>query len=264
MSSATLDAGLLLILTAGVLYVIAGVLVARRRHVGDPEERRALAFFALFWIAMGAWGLLDGLWGMGVVHLGLDGVALAATVLHLKVLAAVLGFLGLVYYLAYLYSGRSELLVPLAVAYVGVLAVVEWYYNMRGPTGVRPGTWGVGLVYRNPGEPAWYLVVALLFGPPIVAAVLYANLLRVVDAPGARLRVAVISVAFATLFGSYAFSWTLGGWFWWGFAEKVLAVGANLAVLVVVAPPGWLQDRWQLEPFGARARGAERFSRDGA
>lgn len=221
----TLLASSVLGLGVALLYGAVGWRVAHRGAGQVP-----LRLFALFWVGMAAYGLLDAGWALCVAW---PGVPLAASlvVLHLKILAAVAGFGGLVAYLLAIYTGRERVTWVVLAAYAALFVLVTYFYAWRGPVDQHLTTWGASLDYARPGGAFQKLVVVLLFVPPALSAVAYAALLRVVDEPAARRRVAATAASLAVLFAGLTLGWLNGTLPWWGLFEKVLALSAALGVL---------------------------------
>lgn len=213
------------------LYAAVGLRVAAR-----GASRLPLRLFALFWTGMAAYALLDAAWALAVASLDVP-LAASLVVLHLKIIAAVTAFAGLVAYLLAIYSGRERVTWVVLGAYLLVFVVVTYFYVWRGPVDHHLTTWGASLDYARPGGLFQQAVVVLLFVPPALSAVAYAFLLRVVHEPRARLRVAATSAALVILFAGLTLGWLNGKWPWWGLAEKVLAVTAALVVLWTMREP---------------------------
>lgn len=228
-----------------VLYLFVGRRLWRR---GDGAAAGGWRLFALFWMGMGTWGLVDGLWPLLYVA-GLAPFPVAVGLLHLKVLASVAAFYGLVAYLASVYTGRPEAARWLAPAYAGILLATSAFYVWKGPVGQHPGTWGMRLDYavQDPGM-VWWAVVGLLFLPPIVASIAYAALYRLAPGPEARFRVALTSASFLGLFGPVFVAWGLGGAYWWPLMEKLLGLAVAGCILLALHPPRLLRERWARPP----------------
>lgn len=221
----SLAASSLLSMGVAVLYVAVGQRIARRGATHLP-----LRLFAVFWTGMAAYGLLDASWALAVAT-GSVPLAVSLVVLHLKIAAAVTAFGGLVAYLLAIYTGRENVTWLVLGAYLALFAVVTYFYVWRAPVGQHLTTWGASLDYAREGGLFQKVVVVLLFVPPGLCAVAYAMLLRVVEEPHARRRVAATSAALVVLFASLTLGWLNGKLPWWGIAEKVLALGAALVVL---------------------------------
>lgn len=211
------------------LGVVSWAVAARLARRGRDESRLGWGLLSTFWGGMAAYVLLDSLWAIGVV-LDMVPLPVAITVLHLKVVSATVGFFGLVAYLLLVYTGRRGTVRLVAVAYVGIYLLTLYYYTWRGPVGQHVGNWGASLDYAREGGAFQDVVVLLLFVPPCLSAIAYAFLLRHVRDREARLRVTTMSVSLIVLFAGLTMGWLNGRLPWWGLAEKILALGAVVAL----------------------------------
>ena len=228
-----------------VLYLVVGRILWRR---GEGPAAQGWRLFALFWLGMGTWGLADGLWPL--LHtVGLAPFPVAVGLLHLKVLASVAAFYGLVAYLASVYTGKPRAARWLLPAYAAIFLATTAFYVWKDPVSQVPGTWGMRLNYavQDPGM-LWWAVVGLLFLPPILASVAYAALYRLAPGPEARFRVALTSASFMGLFGPVFVAWGLGGHYWWPLSEKLLGLAVAGCILVALHPPRALRERWARPP----------------
>lgn len=212
-----------LALAGAVVYALIGARYARLAR-RTPMQ----APFALFWLGIAAYGLADGAWGLAV-PLAQPPLASGVLVLHLKILAGCAAFFGLVYYLAYLYTGRFHLIWPLLVLYAGVFVVVTYSYVARDPVGQEVRAWGGGLTYANEGGILSKVAYALLFAPPLAGALAYGALLPRAATREQRLRIIATSAAFAVLFGGMLLGWMTNVVPGWPLLEKALAVAAGAA-----------------------------------
>ena len=227
----TVLAASLFAMGGAVVYAAVGLRVARR-----GAARLPLRLFGVFWTGMAAYALLDASWALAVASWDVP-LAVSLVVLHLKIVAAVTAFGGLVAYLLAIYTGRERVTWLVLGAYLGLLVLVTYFYVWRGPVDQHLTTWGASLDYARPGGLFQQVVVVLLFVPPALCAVAYAFLLRVVREPRARMRVLATSTALAVLFAGLTLGWLNGKWPWWGLAEKVLAIAAALVVLWTLREP---------------------------
>lgn len=231
MPAATLLVGSLVGLAASLAYLGIGL-----RIPAPPSQsaRAALAAFRAYWIGLAAYGALDAGWSLAVALGGTD-LDVAVVVLQLKVLAGVLAFYGLVFYVGAIYTG-SLVRVLVRGFYAALLVFVIYVYWWRAPLGVVAEPWSAALRYANDGAPYTTMVI-LLFVPPLLAAIAYASLVRhAADAPTRR-RIVVVSASLAVFFGGTLAGWLVSGWLWWGLVEKLLALAAGLAVYVALSRP---------------------------
>lgn len=238
-------------IVGGSLYLAVGSLLLARNPPGRSPEVDPLWFFALFWISIGTYGLLNAVWTASFLGGGAPPLGVAVAILQLKILTGVAGFYGLVAYLLSIYLGDRRVPQWLAIGYAGIYLVVDLFYQWRVPVGQHAATWGATLDYANPQGPLWGVVVVLLFVPPLLSTLAYAWLYTIVNHRGQKVRVAVISVSLAVLFMGLLLGWLSSAIPAWGLIEKLLAVAANLAVLAVVWPLPSLGRRLDLEGLGS-------------
>lgn len=213
------------------LYFATGALVLRRRRdTGVP----AFAWFALFWLGVGTYGLAEAAWSLAWLA-GAHGLWLGLLVLQVKIFASVSAFLGLVAYVALLVTGRRRLLRPLVAAYALLFLATETFYLWKGPIGQRVGLWGMRLDYvQTSVEPWWTMLLVALFVPPMLAALAYASLARIADDPILRRRIGLMALALLGFFGPLLLGWMSGNIPWWGLAEKGLSLLTALAGLAAM------------------------------
>lgn len=239
----------LLGIAGGVVYSLIGwryVELARRAHMQ--------AFFALFWLGVGAYGVADAAWSLAVPLLD-PPLAVSLLVLHLKILAGTAGFFGLVYYLAYLYTGRRGLFWPLLALYAVVYGVTTYAYVARHALGQEVRTWGSGLTYANPGGPVSNAAFLLLFAPPLLAALAYGALLPRASDRRRRLRILATSGALAVFFGGLLLGWMTDLVPAWPIVERALAIAAGLVVYACAPRPSECAPRDRAEGPAAAPMG---------
>lgn len=211
-------------LAVGSGYLVAGVLVARRK--------RALSgAFAAFWLGIGTYAVAEAFWVLEWAYGG-GSLALALLVLQVKIVSIVAAFGGLVTHLVGVYTGSRPAVRWTRFAYLLVLLLVEWTYALRQPIGVQGGEWGIRLVYANPQvEPLWTIMLATLMLPPALGAIAYLSLARVADDPRLRRRILLTGAALLLFFVPTFLAWQAGGWPWWGLTEKLLGAATALVML---------------------------------
>lgn len=214
------------LLVSALCLAIARVEGARAARSGEV----AMSWFAMFWALIGVHALVESAWALSLAFLTVP-LVVSVAVLHVKILTGVAAFFGLVYYLLVVYTGRRGLLLPLVLVYLGIFFIVTLHYVARDPIGHETRAWFAGLVYANDGAASWPFVVGLLFAPPLFATGAYALLVRAAADRVQRRRIAVTAFGLGAFFGSYLFGWLNDSWAWWGLAERLIALGAALAVL---------------------------------
>lgn len=226
-----------LAILGGAIYTIVG---ARYLRLSRSSSMQGSA--AAFWLGIGAYGMLDGGWGVLAASVPAP-LALGVTVLQLKILAVSVGFGSWVWYVGYLYTGNARLLWLVAIFYALVFVLTTYSYAARAPIGQEVRTWGTGLVYANPAGVASDVAYGLLFGPPLVATLAYGRLLPRVHDARQKLRVVATGAVLAVFFAGLILGWITGLVPHWPLIEKVLAVVAGITVLAAApevsprAPP---------------------------
>lgn len=255
--SATVLASVLLALPIVGLYFAIGARVLQRRAATGSA---AFGHFALFWVGIGAYGLVEAAWGAlhlaGVRHLGVG-----LLVLHLKILFSVAAFYGLVSYVALVLTGRRRVLAALGAMYLLLFAAAETFYMWKGPVGQHAGVWGLRLDYvQTSVEPWWTLLLVGLFVPPMLAALAYASLAAVAQDDAQRRRILLTGLTFMGFFAPMLAGWMHGGWYWWGLAEKGIGLLTGLAGLTAAMMPTTEEGAGSL----AHLRALRRHQRDAA
>lgn len=201
------------------------------RFVRRAGERSAFLLFALFWFGVAYYALTEALWSLAVPLVD-PPLAVGVTVLHTKLAAGTLGFVGLAAYVTRVYTGRTRL-APIACAYLAVYVFVAYTYVAARPVGQEPQTWRSGLVYANDGGVLGVVANVLLFLPPIVASGFYARLYPRSADPAQRRRILALSLSLAAFFGGVLVGWTLH-LAWWPPVERALGLGTALVALYAV------------------------------
>lgn len=233
MASAQLLLGSALSIAAGLAYWALAVHYARRA----TADARPRALFALFWWGVGFFGVTDGAWSLAVAY-GPPPLWVGVAILHLKVVFGVLGFASLVGFVLYLYRGQAAPLVALATAYVPIYALVAWSYVVQRPVDQQVEGWRAGLVYAESGGTFATIALALLFLPPVIAAVTYAALARRAPDLAHRRRIQATSLAIATFLGTVFIAWLVGAAPWWPPAEKLLGIATASIAWATLARTG--------------------------
>ncbi len=235
-------------LVASVVYGVVAYLVLRRPV--DVGARLARAGFATWWLGIAVVGLASIPSGLGLTfaEYGLGAVRAWIYVIFGAIFVALAG---LVYYLLFLYTGRSEAWRGVALFYVLLFVYLVYLMEGFGPyTGVEDGT--ASLLFEQEHPPLLLLGFSLAISlPPLAAAASYLMLFFKLDDRESRYRILLVSGG-------------LGGWFLYSVLGTVFrfiteteqtyvgtVVGqlvglvAATMVLVAFAPPGrvraWLR-----------------------
>jgi len=252
-------------LVTGIVYAYVARLVLSR-HPSD-EARVANYAFATWWACFGALEFLVAVYSLPS-SLGYRDVAIVTTVLDLLFILIAAAFWGLVYYLAYLYTGSSKTLWPITLFYallaVGLVYLIAWLdvsgFDAQGQ-----------IVCRQPPVPCSGLTpagISILLGlalslPIVGAAIAYGSLYFRATERTQRFRIAITAGSFVLWFGWSTLSSVLG---LSRRAQDLQAAGdpslqhtlslVNSAIALVVPvfvvlayrPPLWLRTRLGVEP----------------
>jgi hypothetical protein len=234
-----------------VVYAAVGVRLTRRQVA--PAARGPAMGFALWWNGLAATGAMAAVFSLAV---GL-GVRDLPGLLALSFLVAVpftLGLAGLVYHLAFLYTGR-KFLWPIVGIY-GAYNALQLANLLRAtPTTVVVEGWRPHVVLDPPTTLAFLvLTLVLLLAPPLLAVVGYATLYARVDDPTSRYRIALLAGSiFAWLVSVLLISQpALARADVWQGATRVVVLVSALAILAAYHPPTWVQRRFGVEALAAR------------
>jgi hypothetical protein len=223
------------LVTAGVLFQVGRLSL---RRVPRGPGRLAVQWFTAFWFAGSA------AIGIQATHsvLALGGILDPGLHMALLVIGAIpltIAPMGLVYYLAYLYTGRTGLLVPLVFAYSAFFAFTMFVYVTQAPWNVVVTSWDVQLVAARPRMALVQTLGAMMALPVLGSTLAYASLLPRVPAGEPRWRVAFVSAAFVVLFGAIGLGFALG--FptqpWYPLTYEIPALAASFLFLMAYAPP---------------------------
>lgn len=230
MAVSTLAIGAALDVASALLSFVAARLVLKRLPADRGHSTEA---FALFWFGVGLVNLLQA--GLATIALGQDpGVALALAVWNVRIVLALVSFSGLVYYLAYVYTGRKSLRTPIILFYVVTLLLMEVWLGLSEPNGTKIGGWRVDLAFANETRTPLYSVVVLCFFlPPLLAAVAYGLTLRFALGPESRRRARWMTFGLAAYFTGLLAGY-LTSWAWWGLVENLLGIAAAGVAIVAM------------------------------
>lgn len=227
MSAPTLVAGSLLGLVVAGLWGSLAILQLRRAAAPGQEPRR---LFAVFWAGIAAHILVESANALAV-GLGVTSLSLGLAALLLKMGTGLVAFFGLVSYMLVVYSGDQRVAQWVALFYAALVPFVLFAYLSRVPVAVEARVWYAGLAYVHAEGLVHAVMVVLLFLPPLACTLCYLLLVRVSDDPAQRRRIVLTSLALSTFFAAFLLGWMNERWYWWGLLERLLAIGASLAVL---------------------------------
>ena len=228
------------------LYLWVAHIVLDRRVEGNG--RLANALFGVWWIALAIAFILIPILNVPTRVFGYRNLALAVTMLNALFILIVAAVWGLVYYLAYLYTGSRRIFWPITAFYVGLAFVLLFLIAWLQPIGFEVS--GRLAYAREPLQGAPAVLLGLLFsGPVVLAALAYGSLFFRVKEAGPRYRVGMVAGAFLFQFGwsmvsgilqlsrRYPDSPTLA------FVSSAIGILAALAILMAFRPPRAIRER---------------------
>lgn len=179
----------------GLGFGLVGRAVALRHP--SAAARAAQLAGALWWAGLGGYLVLQG--GLTIAA-GMDTLDATAYMASRFVAIPLLcgGVWGLVYHLVYLFTGRREAAIPLAILY-GAVALLFFWATFSQPRAVVIGRWLIEVDDSSPVYRAVYLLVGL---PPILASFAYVRLLPRLREPMQRYRAALIGGSIFLYVGS--------------------------------------------------------------
>lgn len=236
-------------LATAAVFAYVGSLM-HRRHVPDAEGRLAMRLFATWWYALATLTAIGGalafLAASGALPFSLHRGVLFALMLPLTV-----ALWGLLYYLVYIFTGKSAWLTPLTAAYLVLYFVLVYAVYYLHPVSSDVGPWRVDMHYeRELSPPVASALLGLLLGPVLVAAIAYGSLFFTARQRSVRYRVGLVSSAFIFWFGSSALAGMtgVGDLAWWPVASRVISLVSTLMVLAAYRPPRALAEKLGVEP----------------
>ena len=252
MSATTLVLNALFYFSAAAIYGFVGARLSTRALSKDAQL--AWTLFAVWWAGLALSSALTGSMSLLAASGKLD-LALYLTVSQFQIFLICVILWGLVYYLAFLFSGRSTLLVPLSLFYVGYYLLLNYFINLSRPDGILVEDWQVQVHYAREVRGLLYgLVIALLLVPQILGAISYLTLLPRLKNRTQRYRVLLVGLAILVWFGSALVASadpTLSHSPAWQATSRLLGLAAALTILAAYLPPRWVRGRFAIESMPA-------------
>jgi hypothetical protein len=241
-------------LLSGCVYLYVAWQLGQRIVASDPA-RLAWRFFVIWWFCLALTTLSTGGENL-LAAFGLVSLPLSITLSYVELLPICLGLLGLLYYLTYLFSGKTRALVPMSILYACFYFLGVYYISASDPIGVVVGRWGTSLAYATRiSGPLFVLVLLLLVFPQIIAGLAYFTLYFRVSDPTQRYRILLVSWSIVIWFGS-GLAGTLidaGDNDLFQLIRRAIGVVAALAILMAYLPPVWIRRRLRVVSPGEEA-----------
>lgn len=233
MSATTLGLAALVDLATAGLLAFTGWHVLQRHPRGPALV--ATRAFSLWWFGL-AWTLLLTAAREGAAAVGAaDALGAVVVPAHATyVVALCVAVWGLLYYLLYLFTGRTGWLWPTAIGY-GVVALAALALSARlEPRGLAVSKWFVGWDYGDAaaGGPFVLLTFALLLVPQLAAAIAYATVARRAEDPILRSRIHRVSLALIVWLGLSFFApfLQLGRFEAWAAGGRIVGLAAAVVI----------------------------------
>lgn len=234
----------LAVLCAGIYYYVGRVL--SRRQQTSPGAGLAWLMFVIWWYALAAatlsGGILNLLGAFGIVNL-----YLFTTITLMNLLTICVALFGLMFYLLYLFTGSSRLLVSLGLFYFLYYALLVYFIQASDPIGVTVNRWNTTLENQNVIRGPLYLIaLSLLVFPQIIGSLAYFMLFFQVKAPTQKYRILLVSWSIIIWFMS-SFLASISGFSnqdWWQVVSRLIGLVAALTILFAYQPPSWIKRRF--------------------
>jgi hypothetical protein len=239
--AATLWLALLIAWSTSTLFLVLGLGLLGRPATSEGP-RLANVLFAVWWIGLAASNAIT---GMRILLVALDmPLTLFVGLQFVNAAAVTMGLAGLLYYLLFLFTGRSFLLWPLVVFYA---LFCGWIIRSTGtwsPVGVEVSATGAALLYEHPIDGTFRLLALLaLVGPQLVAVAALFALATRLPPSASRVRLLTVAGAIALWFGAVFALPVTGDATVAQVARLLVTLVAGALVLAVHYPPSWLRER---------------------
>ena len=243
---------------AGYAFATAALFMFVGRKAGRPDAQGsdllALSMFRVWWLGVAIFLFIGGLLSL-LDGQGLAGGPLGFSVAVLSMLAVCVAVWGLVFYVTYLYTGKTKSFL-LGLTFYAVIFGGMVFALASDATGMELAAWHQSVVRLAilTGPLLSGIIVAFLI-PALVALAGYAGLYRRVKSPAQRFRLGLSIGSLIIWFGLAILAWA-GGFadsLPWVYLGRLLALAAALGVLIAYRPPRWVAQRLQLVPEAAAA-----------
>lgn len=246
MVEATLLAASLLTYAVATVYAYVGWRLSKEA-APSAGSRRALLFFALWWLATSVNQYLGSTLYLAAAF-GYTDLALQLAYVVVQRLLLAVSLVALMHYLVYLQTGRD--VTPWLAAFYGaywVLAVYE--VIQREPLAAMSYGWRTDLVYASPSLVAFQLLQLLIIVPPVVGALALFRLYRRVEGAGRRLRIAMLGIGFVVWWTTAVVAGNPRTFdiAWLQVANRVIGIVVAMGIFYAYVPTAWMRLRYSLE-----------------
>jgi hypothetical protein len=231
-------------LCAGIYFYVGRVLSRRRQNSSGASM--AWLMFVTWWYALALATLSGGVLSlMGAI--GIIGLALYTTITIINLLTTCAALFGLMFYLLYLYTGKTSLIWPIGISYFFYYGLLVYIVEASDPVGVTVNRWNTSLQSKNVIQGPLYLIALfLLVFPQIIGSLAYFMLVFQVKAKTQRYRIVLVSWSIIIWFLS-SFLASISGLSqqdWWQIASRLIGLGAAFTILFAYQPPSWVKRRF--------------------
>jgi hypothetical protein len=237
------------LLTVGLCFFIAAQL--RSRKLTDSGDKLAWTAFRVWWWGLGATTLVS-LLNVIFPVLGLSDLALYVVLAQINILLISIALWGLLFYLVYLYTGKRNLALPIAIFYSLFFILLVAYVLWLQPIGLTVEEGRAVVQYANEISPAYTLaLILLILVPQLLAGLAYFTLYFRVRERAQKYRVLLVSISIFVWFGSplLASMLSFNDLSWWPFASRLITLLSALVIYWAYYPPGFIQNRLGVQPI---------------
>ena len=211
------------------------------RQKVSPESQTAVTLFGLWWFSLSVYAVVGATTDL-LAAVGVETFAVAIAFHYMQMIALCIGLWGLVYYVAFLFTGKRGLLLPLAIFYSLYYAVLLFIVTLGRPSNVVIETWRSGVEYAQPFLEAWSTALLLVL-PAVVAVGTYLLLYFQSESRLARYRITLVSASALAWSASLVIreANVLAA------MPALMALGSAWALNWAYDPPRWLSARAGLD-----------------
>jgi len=231
-------------LGAGIYFYVGRVL--SRRQQTSSGASMAWLMFVTWWYALAVATLSGGILSL-LGALGIISLPLFTTISIINLLTTCVALMGLMFYLLYLYTGRTSMIWAVGIFYFFYYGLVVYFVEASDPVGVTINRWNTSLEYQNVIRgPLYMIAFLLLLFPQILGSLAYFMLFFQVKAKTQRYRILLVSWSIIIWFLS-SFLAGISGLStqdWWQIASRLIGLGAALTIFFAYQPPSWIKRRF--------------------
>jgi hypothetical protein len=220
-------------------YLFIGWRLSQRKV--STHSRLAANQLAMWWGGLGADLAIGAIELMAALGGGLS-FALAMTLYLMTIIVITAALWGLTGFLVYVYTGRYHLLEVSAIYVAFYLFYLYWFFAESPTTIVIEAGSAVWRYAGSSNLPLELLLVILLLGPEIVAAILYLSLRRRTDDTAQKYRITLVGGGILLWFALDIF--LPGGTIPWLTLRSVLLIIPAMMSFLAYYPPEWARRRY--------------------